>query len=428
MKCKFTTVLATILTAGMACTVQAANPFSDVPTGHWAYDSITQLAAAGVIEGYGDDSFRGDRLMTRYEMAQIVARAMAKGARVDKLATEFANELDTLGVRVSELEKKSDNVKWNGSFLARYWHSRKADDGEIEKVGRKLLTARLEPTFTINDNWSGHARIEANFNGGTVEPVPTLFKRIWVQGDYKNFQVLGGRIPYLTNVDNGMIYDHELDAVQATFGNKVKATVTYGKTNRYDAVLDENSPTGGNYQAIEIYNDRDAKFTWGLGFHRWHDRTTTNLYEECGVSSVKIFEVGLGYKFDKNWSANGIFAWTNSPDAEHEPGDPPEKCSSESKRAFSIELDYKKADPAVKNSFGLFAAYRQLGHYVVIAPTYDTTGHGERGLEIGGEYVFAKNMIGAVKYFVGQKMPDEVGPGEVFQSAQAFYTEFKVLF
>ena len=65
-----------------------------IPAGHWAYDSISKLAAAGVIEGYGDATFGGDKLMTRYEMAQIVAKAMAKGANVDKLAAEFADELD----------------------------------------------------------------------------------------------------------------------------------------------------------------------------------------------------------------------------------------------------------------------------------------------------------------------------------------------
>ena len=50
---------------------QAANPFADVPAGHWAYESIAKLAAAGVVEGYGDDTFRGDCLMTRYEMAHL---------------------------------------------------------------------------------------------------------------------------------------------------------------------------------------------------------------------------------------------------------------------------------------------------------------------------------------------------------------------
>ena len=63
---------------GVTASAYAANPFSDVPAGHWAYDSISKLAVAGIIEGYGDDTFRGDRLMTRYEMAQIVAKALAK--------------------------------------------------------------------------------------------------------------------------------------------------------------------------------------------------------------------------------------------------------------------------------------------------------------------------------------------------------------
>ena len=108
-------VLAMAMALGVTASAFAAsNPFSDVPAGHWAYDSISKLAAAGVIDGYGDTTFGGDKLMTRYEMAQITAKAMAKGANVDKLAAEFADELDNLGVRVANLEKKADNVKIAG--------------------------------------------------------------------------------------------------------------------------------------------------------------------------------------------------------------------------------------------------------------------------------------------------------------------------
>ena len=71
-------VLAMAMALGVTASAYAANPFSDVPAGHWAYDSISKLAAAGIIEGYGDDTFRGDRLMTRYEMAQIVAKPWPK--------------------------------------------------------------------------------------------------------------------------------------------------------------------------------------------------------------------------------------------------------------------------------------------------------------------------------------------------------------
>ena len=120
-------VLAMAMALGVTASAYAANPFSDVPAGHWAYDSISKLAAAGIIEGYGDDTFRGDRLMTRYEMAQIVAKALAKGANVDKLAAEFADELDALGVRVAALEKKADNVKITGEVRYHYGKFSKPD-------------------------------------------------------------------------------------------------------------------------------------------------------------------------------------------------------------------------------------------------------------------------------------------------------------
>ena len=104
-------VLAMAMALGVTASAYAANPFSDVPAGHWAYDSINKLAAAGVIEGYGDTTFGGDKLMTRYEMAQIVAKAMAKGANVDKLAAEFADELDN-----SRFDKNNVELEESAAF------------------------------------------------------------------------------------------------------------------------------------------------------------------------------------------------------------------------------------------------------------------------------------------------------------------------
>ena len=102
------------LALGVTASAYAANPFSDVPAGHWAYDSVQQLAVDGVVEGFANGEFGGDKLLTRYEMAQVVAKAMAKGASCYKLAAEFADELDNLGVRVAKLEKAADAVKITG--------------------------------------------------------------------------------------------------------------------------------------------------------------------------------------------------------------------------------------------------------------------------------------------------------------------------
>ena len=94
-----------------------ATPFADVPANHWAYQAIQSLAADGLIDGYPDGSFNGDRPLTRYEMAAIVARVIAKieatGAttasrsdldKLQKLIDALKDELDALGVRVTNLE------------------------------------------------------------------------------------------------------------------------------------------------------------------------------------------------------------------------------------------------------------------------------------------------------------------------------------
>lgn len=97
-----------------AVTVSAANPFTDVSADDWAYQAVASLSDEGVIDGYPDGTFRGDKHVTRYEIAQIVARLMAKEDTLNasqketlaKLSSQYANELRDLGVRIAELEKK----------------------------------------------------------------------------------------------------------------------------------------------------------------------------------------------------------------------------------------------------------------------------------------------------------------------------------
>ena len=65
------------------------------PAGHWAYDSVTKLANEDIIEGYGDDTYRGNRNITRYEMAQMVARALAKTSKTN-ISIQIAQNLINL--------------------------------------------------------------------------------------------------------------------------------------------------------------------------------------------------------------------------------------------------------------------------------------------------------------------------------------------
>ena len=185
MKRIFLAAITAILFMGAALTqnTASANPFVDVPKDHWAYEAIDQLTANGVIEGYGDTTFRGERNITRYEAAKIVAAAMAKiegktdekgkpivgagisradKALIDRLAAEFSDELNGLGVRVANLERNADNVKWTGELRYAYWSNRnERADGSQNKRNTNRLELRMFPTAEINKNWHMKARITA---------------------------------------------------------------------------------------------------------------------------------------------------------------------------------------------------------------------------------------------------------------------------
>lgn len=132
---------ATTLTAASATPAFAktANPFKDLPADHWAYDAVAMLAKDGVLDGYGDGNFNGTKLMNRYEMAEIVAKAAQKygsakpadkGA-IKKLQREFSAELKDMDSRltavegeVTQLKKNQSSFKWYGDTRLRYFQNK----------------------------------------------------------------------------------------------------------------------------------------------------------------------------------------------------------------------------------------------------------------------------------------------------------------
>lgn len=201
-----TLLLAMTIAMGITASAYAANPFSDVPAGHWAYDAVNKLAAEGVVEGYPGGTYGGDRLMTRYEMAQIVAKAMAKGANVDKLAVEFAGELDSLGVRVANLEKKSDNVRITGQIRYEYG-DRNGDMQKAKgKVAQHRLRSRIFVNGNINEDWSYTGRFENNQSLKNSSGDDTLkFNQAYVNGKIGGAKVIAGKTDHYAG--NGFIYD-----------------------------------------------------------------------------------------------------------------------------------------------------------------------------------------------------------------------------
>ena len=236
MKKTLTAALTTALVVGAASTTfAAANPFSDVPADHWAYDAVAQLADDGIIEGYGDGTYRGQNEITRYEMAQMVAKAMAKEdqvnaqqkAMIDRLAAEFSEELNNLGVRVSNLESRIDNVKWTGKL--QYEYKRTKEDDKDAKTEINNLKFRLEPTATVNDHWKVKARLDANWNPekdeGKKGDNNVKLKRAYVAGHYGITDINAGLIPYYS--EQGVVFDENLSGASVTVGEGQKFSGTF---------------------------------------------------------------------------------------------------------------------------------------------------------------------------------------------------------
>ena len=400
-------VLAMAMALGVTASAYAANPFSDVPAGHWAYDSINKLAAAGVIEGYGDSTFGGDKLMTRYEMAQIVAKAMAKGANVDKLAAEFADELDNLGVRVANLEKKADNVKIAGQIRAHY------QDNNNGKAAVSKLRTRLFVNGAINDDWSYTGRLQneqvlTHDNAGNED---TKLNWAFVDGKIGGMAVTAGRQDF--KLHTGSVVDATFDGVKVSYGKDVKLTGYAGKASNFTDVSGDRfyaadiSAKVGVFDVYGTYYKIDAEYA-NNAEEKDADGKGTSVYKVADnypALDQDIFVLGVGTKLAKDLSLTA--EWLHG-DADDYDGD---------KDGYTVGLKYRGAKAAKAGSWGLYANYFDQPQVTFVKHTI--TGYtdlpvwgvadgedeikdyadGFKGFEVGANYTLAKNIVAGVKYY-----------------------------
>ena len=400
-------VLAMAMALGVTASAYAANPFSDVPAGHWAYDSISKLAAAGVIEGYGDDTFRGDRLMTRYEMAQIVAKAMAKGANVDKLAAEFADELDALGVRVAALEKKSDNVKITGQFRWSYSSYKdkinNAAGGMTDtKDHRHYIRSRIWFNGTVNNNWTYVGMLEnqhdigdgsgagADAAGVDGNGETTHFQRAYMQGRLGGTKIQAGRIN--KSILASDLYGSRMDAIDVTYGDKVKLNAYYGKPTNAKSLINGVKPN----QAWGINAAADLGKTVNLfaGYDRF-DMHNSDVEGKDGV-----FNVGLNFKFGKDFKLGATYLHSSFKEDDGARQDA-------ANNGFLISAAYKGAKNDKPGSWGIAAKYYHVPAGFFVGPGWED-GHsattnmareGSKGWYAKVDYALAKNIIADVEYW-----------------------------
>ena len=382
-------VLAMAMALGVTASAYAANPFSDVPAGHWAYDAVNKLAAEGVVDGYPDGTYGGDKLMTRYEMAQIVAKAMAKGANVDKLAAEFADELDSLGVRVANLEKKADNVKITGQIRASY---RDADD----KGHQGRLRTRLFVNGTINEDWTYIGRFENNqyYDGADTTKDysdaagddEVKFNWAYVIGRVGGIKMEAGRQDF-TNAD---VVDITGDGVKLAYGSdwQVKGWAFKGTSDVVDY-------TGTAMQ------DGDRVYVAAVEGAFGAVDTAVRYYKADTVDENEIVEVALAGEVAKDLTLRG--SWFNGTVAdEAEVGD-------FDTNGWLVGLSYRGAKASEVGSWGAYATYSDRPYATYLLPTNFSgyavkpndlhDGDGYEGYEVGANVTLAKNIVAGVKYF-----------------------------
>ena len=270
MKSKVLAALVATMAVGATCAF-AANPFVDVPSDSWAYKSVVELADAGIIQGVDGQYFQGNRNITRYEAAEMVAKAMAhmdkasveQRALINKLADEYADELNNLGVRVSALENRVGNVKLTGDARIRYIHQSEGDKIKADKAVYNTVSAKngkgedVVNKSTKNDSsWSYRFRVRANAqvndrtkvtygissdnknfadNAAATDESNDIYTDL-ANVDYNfggnNWDLLVGRYTYKIGGDRtyGFLFGDTFDGAQLKYQNdKFAATAGYGK-------------------------------------------------------------------------------------------------------------------------------------------------------------------------------------------------------
>ena len=361
------------LTAGVSA--YAANPFSDVTPSDWAYQAVVDLSEQGVVEGYPDGTFKGERNITRYEMAQIIARMLAKEdqlnaeqrATLDKLAGEYADELANLGVRVSNLEKKVGNLYWSGDARMRY------QDKSLDQKDGWNGRIRINVRGQVNDSTYVQGRFLNEMDFKDNASSDTSMDQLYVNHNFgKDVSVRLGRQPISFGDQAGWLNNgHEgYDGAQIAYNNgKLSLTTGYGQfNNTYDTFAyggKDNDDQSDFYFARGAYDFDFAKLGVDyISFKDKQNKVTEGKINAAGNKTTVDFEGTKPELFGVNLNIPvqqfNVFGeyWKNTtaPDALED-------------TAWNAGLGYGAANWKKPGTWDLSVAYNSVGNAVYVGAT-----------------------------------------------------------
>ena len=387
----------------------AANPFSDVTPQDWAYQAVAQLAAQGVVNGYPDGTFQGQHNITRYEMAQMVAKAMAHQERVDgeqnaiinRLANEFSAELNTLGVRVSTLENKVGNFKFTGDARLRYEGSNDARESKFTYRGRVKFET------TVNDNTKAVVRLVGSKEFGEKGEPKTAIDRVYVQHNFGKYATAtAGRQDLV--VGAGLAFDGAFEGIVATAGkDKLNGSVAFGYLQ--SGTYGEKKADGEYAKVSDLTREKNHSFTvYQLNYNPTAKVAVKGFYAAAhesaeGVLNDNAYGASLDLKFNNKVWAGGEYVKTETQGANGE--------------AWTAGLSYGNYNMAKQGTWSVKGQYYDIKKDApVIDSALSFVNRGQKGIVATAKYAVAKNVGLAATATIDTKDQNNKGQAESYRA------------
>ena len=421
MKTKVLAALVATMAVGATCAF-AANPFVDVPSDSWAYKSVVELADAGIIQGVDGQYFQGERNITRYEAAEMVAKAMAhmdkasveQRALINKLADEYADELNNLGVRVSNLENKVGNVKLTGDARLRY----KYQNGKTDNDNSWDYRVRLRATANVNDKTTvtyGISSNNQNFaddvaaSAGDKNHIYTDMAKVDTQLGSNFTASVGRTAAYNLGNAYGYNYGDAFDRAELKYNNgKVAVTAGYGKFKEgipswTVSSSDLNNVKTGYGELEGFFGNGSAVGAYYNDFNGKKDFLADDLWG--AYASVN---------FGSKWNALANYEKINANDSK---ADDPE--------VWIGKLTYGKASIATPKSWDIWVEYLNADAGAYLGGSTNSWRFNNmdnlKSWGAGVDYTFAKNaMFSVMGSFASEAKDDSKDPNELARAQFVF--------
>ncbi len=423
-----------------------ANPFTSVPKDHWAYGAVEKLVQAGLVDGYGDADFRGEKAISRYEMAELVAKAMsnvdkaddANKAALDRLSKEYSDELANMGVRLKKVEDKMSSFKWYGDARMRYFENKAnkmkdTNDGHKENSSQFEERVRLgfygepaenisingrikyENEIKVNDGWGNKNQNFNSWDNSTRDQNSFRLDKFSVDWNHANTNISVGRLEL--NLGQGLLWwENQIDGIYAThqFGDKVKVSAGWGdlaaegwhNTNMgaFLANVDVATSPATHVTVAHLKTNDKLKTASTAYENKWVQLTDGSWIQTPVATTVwneqpyafDQYAVGFNSQISDKVNLLAEYVKNNADAADQDHG-------------YWTRLTYGNQVWNKANTWKVYAEYFSLGnaavdstywgHRLNIAGGNGFNGDGDKGWGLGASYMLASNTNFEVTYY-----------------------------